>query len=78
MEKGKATIENVINKSFFTKEQIDNRTSDYACWDCGLQFLTAEQKKRDGVVTANESNCGLCGERKAVIHIRHWNWLRHT
>ena len=38
----------IANSNVFTKEQIDNRTSDYACWDCGLQFLTEKQKKRDG------------------------------
>ncbi len=65
------------NKTSFTQEQIDNRTSDYVCWDCGTQFLTAEQKKEAGYnVTAHENNCGLCGEKKGVTHIRAWNRLR--
>jgi len=61
----------------YTQEQIENRTSDYVCWDCGTSFLTEKQKKeRSGVVTAHTSECGLCGVKKSVIHIRHWNWLR--
>ena len=43
----------------FTQEEIDNRTSDFICWDCGLQFLQVEQKKRQGVVTVHQSTCGL-------------------
>lgn len=58
----------------YTQEEIDNRTSDYVCWDCGEQFLPKE--KRSGVVTAHISECGLCGEKKGVTHIRGWNWLR--
>lgn len=65
----------IVNGVAITQSQIDNRHSDYVCWDCGRQFLTEAQKKRDGVVTAHKSACGLCGEEKAVTHIRHWNWL---
>lgn len=65
----------IVNGSALTQEQIDNRTSDYVCWDCGIQFLTEAQKKREGVVTAHKSICGLCREDKSVTHIRHWNWL---
>lgn len=60
----------------FTQEQIDNRISDYVCWDCGLQFITDEQKKREEVVTAHKSICGLCNQHKLVTSIRNWNWLR--
>jgi len=59
----------------FSQKQIDDRTSDYVCWDCGLQFLSDEQKKVEKVVTAHTSKCGLCQKEKSVTHIRHWNWL---
>lgn len=62
------------NESIY--QQVSNRTSDYVCWDCGLPFLTDEQKKREGVVTAHTAVCGLCGKEKGVTHIRHWNWLQ--
>lgn len=65
----------IVNGVAITQSQIDNRPSDYVCWDCGRQFLTEAQKKREGVVTAHKSACGLCKEEKAVTHIRHWNWL---
>jgi len=68
----KTSLENKLP----SQEQIDNRSSDYVCWDCGRQFLTEEQKKREGVVTAHKSICGLCNEEKSVTNIRHWNWLR--
>lgn len=60
----------------YEKNKIDSRTSDYVCFDCGLQFLTEEQKKRNGVVTAHESVCGLCQKNKIVTHIRNFNWLK--
>lgn len=59
----------------FTQEEIDNRTSDFICWDCGLQFLQAEQKKRHGIATTHQSTCGLCGTDKPVTHYRNWNYL---
>lgn len=62
----------------FTKEQIDNRTSDYICWDCGHKFLTEDDKKNGvgNVVTAHESECGLCGKITSVTHMRTWKYLR--
>jgi len=59
----------------FTKEQIDKRTSDYICFDCGNKFLTEEQKNEETVSTMHMSKCGLCGKEKGVCHMRHFNWL---
>ncbi len=77
MEKNKINqpTKYIANGIALTQSQIENRPSDYVCWDCGRQFLTEAQKKREGVVTAHKSACGLCKEEKSVTHIRHWNWL---
>jgi DNA-directed RNA polymerase subunit RPC12/RpoP len=48
----------------------------YVCWDCGTPFLTENQKKRDGAITAHTAECDLCHEVKVVTHIRHWNYLQ--
>lgn len=61
----------------YTKEQIENRTSDYICWDCGNEFKTPEQLTRESVVTQHTENCGLCGEEKPVTHIRAFNYLNY-
>ncbi len=61
----------------FTQAQIDNRKSDYVCFDCGVLFLTEEQKKSEGSqVTFSVSDCCLCGENKGTTNIRHYNRLR--
>ena len=58
-------------------EKKEARTSDYICFPCGLNYLTAEQKESEGhVVTASISKCGLCGESAATTHMRHFNYLR--
>lgn len=64
-----------MEKQKYTKKQVDERTSDQICWDCGKPFLTDKQRKEDWPVTAHESTCGLCGKHKAVTHYRHWNYL---
>lgn len=62
----------------FTKEQIEARTGDYICWDCGLQFLSPKRKaESEGhAVTSSISECGLCHQEKGTTHMRTWNWLR--
>lgn len=61
----------------FTQEQVDNRTSDDICFDCGHEFLTEKEKQGEGrAVTAHLDICGLCGEEKLVTDIRHFNYLR--
>lgn len=63
-------------KSKYTADHIENRTSDYVCWDCGIPFLTDEQQKADSrAITAHIAKCGLCGESKYVRHMRYWNNL---
>ena len=54
----------------------ENRTSDYVCIPCGVQFLSEKQKSADGHAhTAHKSECGICGKENLVIHIRAYNWL---
>lgn len=61
----------------WTEEQINNRKSDYVCFDCGIEFLSEEQKGKRCVVTAHFGTCCLCGEQdKTVTHIRTFNWLK--
>lgn len=60
----------------FSQKQIAARTSDNICWDCGLPFLSEEQKKEFNVVTANTGICGLCHQEKSVTNYRNWNWLK--
>ncbi len=59
----------------YTPEQVENRTTDYVCFDCGRLFLTDKQKKIGSVVTCHKAECCLCGQLKAVTHIRHFNYL---
>ena len=67
----------VAYKFPFTQEQIDNRKSDYVCFDCGVQFLTEQQKDGHGnAITFSVSECCLCNEQKGTTHIRHYNRLR--
>jgi len=56
---------------------IEARTSDYVCIDCGIQYLTEEQKNSGelSVATAHKADCGLCGTETTVVHIRHYNYL---
>lgn len=58
----------------YTPDQINNRTSDYICFDCGEQFI--EPDRPDQVVTAHTGECGLCGEVKSVAHYRLFNYLQ--
>ena len=46
----------------YTQKQIDSRTSDYVCWDCGRKFLTEEQKKN--------------GKLKVKVYAPYFNILR--
>ena len=58
------------------KQLADNRTSDYCCVECGIQYLTPEQKERNHITTFHVSECGICGETKDVCGIRNYNYLR--
>ena len=60
----------------YNQKQINDRTSDYVCFDCGKEFLSEEQKNRNFIITVHESHCGLCNELKSVVHIRNWNYLK--
>lgn len=60
------------------KKQIEQRTSDYVCFDCGRMFLSEEQKVGSIIVTAHVSKCGLCGNEKSVTHMRAFNYLQKT
>lgn len=53
----------------------EQRTSDYVCVPCGVQFLSEEQKKKGGVSTFSISECGLCNTRTNTTHIRKYNYL---
>ena len=54
----------------------EDRTSDYVCTPCGLQFLSEKQKAQEGGVhTAHLAKCGVCGKEDTVLHIRVYNWL---
>lgn len=55
-------------------ENEEERPS-YVCFDCGREYLTEEQNKKDYNVTAHLSNCPICNQNKSVTHIRHFNWL---
>jgi len=74
-DQSKQSLIHDVSGCSFSKEDVENRTSDYICWNCGTQFLSKKQREEEGVVTAHLSKCGLCGENKTVTHYRHWNWL---
>ncbi len=57
----------------YTKEDIENRSSDYVCFDCGLSFNKIDNNVT--VLTCRYSKCGLCQENKSVTHMRAFNYL---
>lgn len=59
----------------YTKKQVNERTSDYICHECGQQFLTEADKNRNGVYTAHSGICGLCGQEKTITHMRQYHYL---
>lgn len=61
----------------YSPEQINNRKSDYICWDCGIPFQTEKQKQQKSIVTAHNGNCGLCNEVKGVTYIKLFNYLKY-
>lgn len=66
-------------KEKINQKQIEARKSDYVCFNCGIQFVSKEQKK--GLVygvTFFEDNCGLCGDFTGVTNIRHYNYLKQV
>lgn len=57
------------------EELANNRTSDYICIDCGVKYLSEQQKQSGGnVTTFHQNDCGICGENKGVTSIRHYNY----
>ena len=59
----------------YTAEDVEKRTSDLICFDCGKMFLTEKQALDGGAVTAQLAKCGLCEEKKMVTNYRTFNWL---
>lgn len=53
----------------------EERTSDYVCVKCGVEYLTKQQKKENSVATFSLGICGMCGEQAATTHIRNYNYL---
>lgn len=52
-----------------------DRKSDYVCVNCGVSFLTEEQKKKARICTFFIDKCGLCDKKESVTHIRNYNYL---
>jgi hypothetical protein len=52
-----------------------DRKSDYVCVNCGVSFLTEEQKHKARICTFFIDKCGLCGKEDPVTHIRNYNYL---
>jgi len=52
-----------------------NRKSDYVCVNCGVKYLTEEQKDKAMICTFYLGTCGLCNEQAAITHIRNYNYL---
>lgn len=68
------------NIGTIAEKGVEERSHDYVCFDCGIHFLTAKQKQqRAGYATTfHMGTCCLCGMRKGITHIRHYNWLNST
>jgi hypothetical protein len=49
--------------------------SDYVCSECGVKYLTEQQKKENRVCTFFLGTCGLCKKQAAITHIRNYNYL---
>lgn len=45
------------------------------CSDCGIPYLTEEQKKETSVSTFYTDRCCKCKEVKLVTSVRHYNYL---
>ncbi|MAG50019.1 hypothetical protein CL621_00055 [archaeon] len=46
------------------------------CFDCGREYLTEEQKNKNGVVTAWLGVCPICKRSTTLTSIRHFNYLK--
>ncbi len=54
----------------------DLRRSDYVCFECGVKYLTKQQKQNLMVLSSHIAECGLCMKINSVYHIRHYNHLQ--
>lgn len=61
-----------------SRDNIQELKNEVVCVDCGVKYLTDEQKKRVGVATFNEGKCCVCGNIKSVTSSRHYNYLNQT
>lgn len=50
--------------------------ANYVCYDCDDKYRTQKQRDRGGAYTIREAICDLCDNRNAVLHVRHFNYLR--
>jgi len=64
-----------MNKDNIQELKLDNKV---VCIDCGVKYLTANQKIRAAVCTFHEGECCVCGKIKSVTSIRHYNYLNQT
>ena len=46
----------------------------YICYNCGIKYLTEEQKKKGSVTTFHLGTCDECGKKEAITSIRHYNY----
>lgn len=52
-----------------------NEENKVCCVDCGVKYLTQDQKKIGYPVTFHRAKCCVCGKTKDVTSIRHYNNL---
>ena len=47
------------------------------CWECGIKYLTEEQKQMKGfAITFSMGKCCECKEIKEVTDTRNYNYLK--
>jgi hypothetical protein len=46
------------------------------CSDCGIKYLTEEQKKEEKVVTFHFGICDECSNKAAVTSVRNYNYCK--
>jgi len=56
------------------KVEINLGIMAYICIECGVKYLSEEQKKRSNIATFHDGECVECKSFKSVTDERLYNW----
>lgn len=64
--------------NYYELKSFYHSTTDYVCYNCGKEYLSAEQKRNSAynISTLHQGICCVCLEEKGVTHKRNYNYLK--